>query len=233
MPDSVDIEAVKNGKIHSVGVLSNKYPEANYDCKKAVETLIKAIGEQKIGIGVHLSISSGMPLTDSEDLYLEDGKFQNMASFDFGKNCKHLKAVRKELKAQITAIKDILDPHGIKIDHISSHHGLIGLFTPYHEQLLSVLQELNLNTTVRNPLTISKHKKYKKFFKHSFMKKEGEARALKMIDDNFDKLGSLLKGTFYKPLLKTKPFVIPRTIRLQPSPLQHTKNTFLLKSLRC
>jgi len=195
-------EAIKNDKIHSVGVFANNYKDANYDCEAEVTKLIAAIGDKNIGIGVHLTISSGEPITSSTDLYLEGGAFQAMSSFDFGKKEVHLKAIYDELFAQINRIKTILEAKNLKLDHISSHHGLVTLFTPYHKQVLKVIADLGLKTTVRSPLPISKFKPHKKYFKPSFMQKEGVERAKKMIDDNLPILGLLLSGVGWKKLQK-------------------------------
>ena len=200
------LDAVEKNKVTSVGVLPNNYDSDHgvYDCAKQVETLISAIGDNNIGVGVHLSISSGKPLVPHKKLFLENGFFQNIRTFDFGIGKKHKDAIKAEIKAQIKVVKDVLDRHGKKIDHVSSHQSLLTLFTPYHYLMLEVLDELSVTTTIRNPMPISKHKDFKDDFGHSIMKAEGTKRALQLADNNLLLDAKILAGISFKRQLKKR-----------------------------
>ena len=195
------INGIENNKIDSVGVLSNVYKEGS-NFSNEIKNLVETIGDKKVGIGVHLSISSGAPLVPSKFLFLENGLFQNIKTFDFGVGKCHLEAIYYELEAQILRLQSELEKYGEKIDHISSHQGLISLFSPYNKELVKVLLKHKIKTTVRNPLPISKEKHLKKGFKNSLMKREGKRSAFGLIDENINHLGKLIKGVKRKKLIK-------------------------------
>ena len=182
------IDAVNQGLVTSVSVLANNYeaPGYQYEFKKAMKDLITACKKNKAGIGVHLCITAGGPLTKSDHLVLTDhntpkpGEFHEIQDLRLSLDDKHLKAIKAEIKAQIKRVNDELKKNGMKLDHVNSHHNIISLFDPYHTCLMHVLKEMKIKTAVRNPLPISKDdlhkKKYKsnkRQFKDSVMKKKG------------------------------------------------------------
>ncbi len=230
------IDAIKHNKVTSVGVMTNHYessnvPEYVYDLNKEVELLVDAINDEnrdktnlsKIGIGAHLTLSSGAPITNNPILVHNKNikGFQHIGEFTFGNSKKHLEAVQAEIEAQILTLKKILDPKGIKIDHISCHQGLLYLYGPYHKALISATEKiystysLEDRPTIRTTIPISKRKKYKKIFK-SRMKREGYLRAAKLVDDNLRRVGKLIFGTGSKKLngrdkvFESKGYVVPQ-----------------------
>ena len=200
------LKAIEADKIDSVNVLVNKYSAANsnyeYNFSEAIQNLVETIGDKQVGIGAHITISSGKPLVPSKFLFLESGQFQNIKSFDFGTGRSHLQAINAELEAQILTLKSELEKYNKTLDHISSHHGLVSLFTPYNNELINVLLRHDIQTAIRNPLPVSKEKRLKKWFKKSHMKREGFGRAFRLLDDNLNHVGKLLKGVKRKELVK-------------------------------
>jgi len=218
------IKAVEENRVSSVGVMTNRYQASNdpgytYDLQQEVETLLAAIdnrNEEKkailpdIGVGVHLSVSSGSALTKNPFLIHqspinvmadEEVMFQPIHEFRFSHAEEHLRATRDEVIAQILALKSILDKHDLKIDHISCHQGLLYLYHPYHTVFLEAVEDIYGDIpfadrpTIRNPIPISKKKNYRKLFK-SEMKREGIKRAItQLVDDNWYQIFYLLRGT--------------------------------------
>ena len=188
------LRAVELDRITAVGVFGNPYDGIDYDPNREITRLVEAIGDKKIGIGVHLTISSGRPVSGLPDLILEDGQFQHMRSFDFSTHKAHLRAMRDEIKAQIWVVKNVLDRYGIPIDHVSSHQSLHFLFRAYFDEVLNALDDMNIRTTVRSPIPISKEPEYCNYFTDSIMKKEGRRRAILLADNNLALAPYILKG---------------------------------------
>jgi len=202
------LEAVHNNAIDSVGVLPNNYTSKDgkhkYNLEAELDKLVHAIGDKKIGIGLHLSISSGEPLTNNKRLLLEDGHFQNLSTFDFALLRGGRQAIYDELKAQIVRFQKAMAKYGLPMDHISSHHSLITSYTPYNDILVRLVKEMKLKTTVRNPLPISKQGRRYRNFRKSAMKKEATGRALRLADDNLLHIIILLKGIKRKSFIKKR-----------------------------
>lgn len=200
------LDGINKGVVDSVGVMVNSYQTEDgkykYDLTQEIQNLVESIGDKQVGIGLHLSISAGSPITNSKFLYLENNKFQHIKSFDFGTGFNHLQAINAEIEAQILTLQSQLNKYNKVIDHISSHQGLISLFSPYNKELVNVLLKHNIKTAIRNPLPVSKQKYLKKRFNNSLMKKEGVNRAFRLVDDNLNHVGKLLKGIKRKELIK-------------------------------
>lgn len=207
------LEAIKQNRITSVGVFTNHYDIYNFEFE--IEKLIDTIGDKNIGIGVHLTITSGSPLVYSEDLYLENNLFNLTNKLKLGMTTAHLHAIGRELTAQIVKMKHTLKEYDRTIDHISFHQGIISLFTPYFDVLLRILKDNHVDTTIRTPLPISKDKAFKNHFKESEMKQEGTLRAIRMVDQNLRILGELLDG------IEPKNLHLKRKIAITP-PNKHT-----------
>jgi len=107
-------KAVNDGIIYAYnnGVLSSTTVMAHL-C--SIEEIKRLATEAKgIGIGVHLTLTQGIPLTDFSTIR-EDGTFNRAKIFqdDFNIN-----EVKKEFIAQIEHVKS----SGVKITHLDSHH---------------------------------------------------------------------------------------------------------------
>lgn len=184
------IEAAKAGLITSVSVFCNNYE--GYDFKSTLDELVEAIGDKDIGIGCHLSLTSGAPLTNATELINYNGDFYYINDFKFGLSDKHFKQVRAEIEAQIRRLNDYLSGKNIPLDHVSCHHGVTGLFTPYNDLLVQILQSNNWKCTLRNPLIITNDPRFKEF-KPSFMKLEGVWNALDIVTDELSQTSKNLK----------------------------------------
>ncbi|MCL2522689.1 MAG: ChbG/HpnK family deacetylase [Erysipelotrichales bacterium] len=100
------IYAYNNGVLSSTTVMAHL-------C--SIEEIKRLATEAKgIGIGVHLTLTQGIPLTDFSTVR-EDGTFNRAKIFqdDFNIN-----EVRKEFIAQIEHVKN----SGVKLTHLDSHH---------------------------------------------------------------------------------------------------------------
>lgn len=214
------LAAVRQSRITSVGVLTNNYAAENmehysYNLRQEILDLISAIndpnrkGKSNIGIGVHLTLTSGSPLTTDPALihYKTINRFQDIREFKFGVSEDHLAAVGAEIEAQLRALKSILDEYHLPLDHISCHQGLIYLFSPYNEELIKAINRVypndlyqpNQKPVLRTTYPIGKLKEYKKIF-FSDMLKEGKKRAFRMIDDNHGNLLKILHSTTLKQM---------------------------------
>jgi predicted glycoside hydrolase/deacetylase ChbG (UPF0249 family) len=103
-----------------------------------------------IGIGVHLNILAGRPLTDPEripSLLNENGEFYKIEEFLINLPSISEEEVYIEMKAQI----DTLVSSGIKLDHISSHFAVFSLYTPYFEMRNKLAVEYGV--PVRSPVS--------------------------------------------------------------------------------
>lgn len=106
---------------HTAGVLTSTTIMANMPASDEAISLAKKT--PTLGVGVHLNVSEGKPLsTDSAVRLLldDDGKFRHSAyklAFKVLTNKKILKAVEVEFAAQIKSVID----RGIKPTHLDSH----------------------------------------------------------------------------------------------------------------
>ena len=167
--------AVEAKCVNTVSVLINPHGTVNSeDIQQNVLNLKQK--HPNVKIGVHLSITSGKPVSDANQVnsLLRNGsEFQYVHDFDYDKvNTDELK---HELRAQINKLKDT----GIEIDHINCHHGLLCFF----ENFLSVYIELanEFNVPIRQPVPISRMRI--PGFRWSVMKIQGLYTGLRLIDD--------------------------------------------------
>jgi chitin disaccharide deacetylase len=101
---------------HQKGILTSTTIMANMDAfEHAVEL---AFAHPRLGIGVHLTLTSGRPLlAGGTSLVDADGNFCNLALYKQGKRA-YPKDLYVEWKAQIDKVIDA----GIKPSHLDSHH---------------------------------------------------------------------------------------------------------------
>ena len=197
--NNVILEAIKSDAITAVSVFCNEYE--NYDFNEAMDQLVDAVGTKDIGIGCHLTLTSGAPITAASSLINENGDFNFIDDFRFGLSDQHLKEVESELEAQIKRLNDYLKLRNIPLDHVSCHHGTTGLFTPYNSLLVKILERNNWKCTIRNPLIITKDPRFKEF-KPSFMNFEGFLHAIRIIKDELDRTVDDLKVKLLVQLFK-------------------------------
>ncbi len=137
------IDMVNRGIINSVEI----FPNYHQSVENTIDLLDKTTG-MEIELGVHLTITSGGPLSSNSALkpILDDQglfrKFSNTNSNASGT------AIYNELVAQIEALRS--NPRiQEKLTHLTNHHDALWFFPEYTKQLIRVSKEFGL--PVRNP----------------------------------------------------------------------------------
>ena len=104
------------------------------------------------GIGVHLNITTGSPITNPAEiptLVEQDGDFVPVERILARIRAISLAELRLELKAQI----EMLRIRGVPLDHLSDHHGILSLYPPFFDVVMSLAQEYGV--PVRTPVAAS------------------------------------------------------------------------------
>jgi predicted glycoside hydrolase/deacetylase ChbG (UPF0249 family) len=131
------------------GAISNISTFTNYD--GTLETLKEiAIELPDLGIGVHLNLNTGRPLSDPADIpsiVNEKGEFYDIEDFVLKLPEISGQEIYTEYRAQITALNDC----GIELDHISSHFGVCTLYPPFFK--LANQLSLEFGVPVRSPVS--------------------------------------------------------------------------------
>ncbi len=134
---------------------------AELGCISAISALINFSGSiealedisrqnPQIGIGVHLNINTGRPVSDPQlvpTLVNSDGEFYSIEEFVLRLPKISLDEVRIEMHAQV----DLLVSRGIKLDHLSSHFGVFSIYTPFFEMRNQLAEEYGV--PVRSPVS--------------------------------------------------------------------------------
>lgn len=153
-------QAAKEDLITTISALTN-FPES-------LATL-KSLSEEypNIGIGVHLNITTGKPVSDPflvPTLVKADGNF-----YTINEILPHLRNISlDELRIELLAQIQQLSAYGIRIDHLSDQHGILSLYPPFFNIIIELAKEFNV--PLRSPVIASM--KYPGIFPHSFMKQE-------------------------------------------------------------
>ena len=109
------IETVKNGVVRSTSIMSTMS-----GFEHAVE-MYRECKELRLGVGVHLNIMTGKPLTKGlETLVDANGNFYKPALFESNKFYFDEDELMTELCAQVDKVIEI----GIEPTHIDSHYGM-------------------------------------------------------------------------------------------------------------
>lgn len=165
------IEGIKAGIINTVTVVVN-FNHNNY-CRKSLNTLVKVLKDKdlldKVGIGLHLNITMGKPLSVPKDIptlvnsknnfYTQRTYFADPGRFDFGE-------IRDEANLQMATFIDhlqkIAGEHGIPkipIDHVTSHFNffhvvpeMVDILTEICETFKKYGKKPRLPIPVRRPL---------------------------------------------------------------------------------
>ncbi len=163
-------EAVLAGCVNTVSALMT--------FKNSGEKLIQLATEVKnrnlnVYFGVHLSLTAGSPVLGDAvpSLTESDGKFYAVNAYDYDSTDPF--EIYKEAHAQIK----LFTQTGLRLDHLSCHHGIMQLFPEYLKIYLLLAAEFKV--PIRNPVLISREKI--KGYKLSAMKREGLFRGLECI----------------------------------------------------
>ena len=125
------LEGHKKGLISSTTVMMT--------CPDIEKSLTLLKGVDDLGIGVHLCITSGQPLTAGQSFRAKDGTFRKRNSYLHGIDCD-IDEVYQEWKAQIDTFIKLT---GRKPDHFDSHHH-IHLMPRFQSVTRKLSQEYNL-----------------------------------------------------------------------------------------
>ena len=179
-------KAIANGTVSSVSCFTTfkKRSETKKQSKyRGSVAAIKKLHKEfpHVGIGLHLNITTGFPLTDElKSITDRKGRFLQMHKYDFQK--VNVSEAEVELEKQLTTFLDL----GIPIDHISCHHGITGLFQDFWfiTQKLGTFNGMTI--PIRNPNLISNDKKFGKRegFKNSAMRRRGISTGLRLKSKN-------------------------------------------------
>jgi predicted glycoside hydrolase/deacetylase ChbG (UPF0249 family) len=178
--EAIKIAADKNA-ITSISVLSN-FSEALPELKKISRD------HPEIGIGVHLNIVTGKPVTETSQipsLVGPQGFFYPIDAILPKIRSILLEDVRKELRAQILE----LAKNDIKLDHLSDQDGILSLYSPFYNIAMELAKEFNV--PVRSPFIAGI--KYPDIFPNSQMYKYGRKLVSSFVCRNPFKALGLLK----------------------------------------
>lgn len=151
------IDLVNHQLINSVEVLTNYGKNGS----KSIENTKKLLDQtqdsnSKIELGIHLTITSGKPLTNSSGLseIIENGSFKNFGHISSKANTK---SIYNELAAQIEVL---ISDAEIKpfVTHITNHHDSLWFFPEYAKQLVQISNDFDL--PIRNPKSFPKKRNY-------------------------------------------------------------------------
>ena len=182
--------AAEKKAITGISALTN-FPESLAELKEISEK------HPDIGIGVHLNIVTGEPILDKIEipsLVAENGSFYPLDDVIRRIDKISLDELKKELKAQILALKDI----DIRIDHLSDQCGILSLHNPFFD--ITTELALEFDVPVRSPSIASV--KYPTIFSSKEMNKKARKKALKLMCTCPIQAFKLFKGCGIKKMEK-------------------------------
>ena len=117
--------AIDKGVINSVAVLMNM-PNSKTDLADLVSDYQTKIDNGKLQLGVHLTISSGEPISQNVSSLLLPAPSNKFKPLDeLNPQAIDLAELKKEIDAQVSAFIQVT---GFKPEHLSVHHGTLTLF---------------------------------------------------------------------------------------------------------
>jgi len=160
------VQAVEGGIVNTVSAMTN-FPLSHGDLKR----LHSAFPD--VGIGVHLNITTGKPICDSEEipsLVGEEGCFFTIDRILPELRRISLSELNRELESQVQALEEL----SIPIDHLSSQHGILGLYAPFFEIVVDLAEKYH--SPVRTPLLASR--KFPRLFPQALTQKKARRLAV-------------------------------------------------------
>lgn len=131
-------EAINSGVYDGInyGIINTVAAMVTFDdAAKSIKKLHRK--NRKIGIGLHLSISSGKPVSQPNNvktLIDDNGFFKDIDTQLANLNNISLLEVKSELQNQINVFKKLKIP----IDSLSSQHNILNLYTPFFKIMLNL-----------------------------------------------------------------------------------------------
>ena len=171
-------EAVLAGCVNTVSVIMTfKNPG------EKIKLLAQEAENRNLNVhfGVHLCFTAGVPVLGDtvRSLTENDGKFYPVDAYDYDQTDPF--DIYNEAEAQIK----LFTQTGLKLDHLSCHHGIMQLFPDFFKIYLLLAGEFKV--PVRNPVLISNEKIHG--FKGSKMRREGLFQGLEsMKNEGFDQV---------------------------------------------
>ena len=140
-------QAVKQGLVNSVQVLTNGDSVESLATK--LGELAKCVGEnQKLDLGLHLTLTSGKPIEGGDWGEMLEGKnFKGFNKFHFGYASK-IDLIKKEFAAQKKRLDDALtklNSNKLVLSSISNHHNMMAIGKEIFEAYLEIGQKHNLS----------------------------------------------------------------------------------------
>jgi len=170
--------AIDHDVINSVAVLMN-LPNSKTDLGDLVDDYQTKIANGKLQLGVHLTISSGKPISRNVPSLLlpsPSKKFKPLHELNA------LSIVETELKKEIEAqIDAFIQVTGFKPQHLSVHHGTLTLFNNLFDIYIDAAKRHQ--APIRNPIIISREK-IQGFKLWTKMQRTGLFTAFRLFDDN-------------------------------------------------
>lgn len=137
--------AVAAGRVSAVSALTN-YPGAG----AAIRDLRRSHPE--VGIGVHLNLTSGHPISAPSllgGICDPHGAFRGLPVLLDRLHHLDMSAIARELRLQVDLVQETLG----SIDHLSSHHNVLGIYPPFQELMMALSREYN--APMRTPVAVS------------------------------------------------------------------------------
>ncbi len=159
--------ALQHGAVNAISAITS-FP----DCISQLQDVARHY--PTCGIGVHLNITTGIPLLSQErvtSLVDRRGNF-----YPIERIWTHIRRIDpSELRDELTARIARLERAGIAIDHLSDHHGVLSLYPPFFEIMIELATHFQL--PVRTPLTAST--RYPSSFPKAQILRRAQATALR------------------------------------------------------
>ena len=189
--------AIDHGVINSVAVLMN-LPNSKTDLADLVADYQTRINNDKLQRGVHLTISSGEPISQNvPSLLLPSPSKKFKPLHELNPLSINISDLKKEIDAQISAFIEVT---GFKPLHLSVHHGTLTLFNNLFDIYIATAKRIN--SPIRNPIIISREK-IQGFKLWTKMQRTGLFTAFRLFDDNgIDLLWDQNKSVNVKELRK-------------------------------
>lgn len=189
--------AIDKGVINSVAVLMN-LPNSKTDLQNLVADYQTKIDNGKLQLGVHLTISSGEPISQNVPSLLLPAPSKKFKPLDeLNPQAIDLPELKREIDAQIAAFIQVT---GSKPLHLSVHHGTLTLFNNLFDVYIDAAKRIN--APIRNPIIISREK-IQGFKLWTKMQRTGLFTAFRLFDDNgIDLLWDQNKSVNVKELRK-------------------------------
>jgi predicted glycoside hydrolase/deacetylase ChbG (UPF0249 family) len=141
------MKALEEGFVNTVSAL------VSYS--RSVDSIIELKSRYpNVPVGLHVSITSGYPVSDPSlipSLVDDEGRFYTIDELIPIAGDVNLDDLRIEIIAQLSRFEST----GINIDHLSSQHNFLHLYTPFFEVLSDIAREKNLPLRSTVPLSQS------------------------------------------------------------------------------